>query len=178
LFSFEDTIASVFLQKNDQGHEHPIAYMSRALQNAELKYPMVEKHAYSLIKYLKHFRVFIVYSKVIGYVSNSTIKYVLSQSEGLCTRGRWIAKIQECDLEIKPTKLIKGKGLAKMLTEGNERDLGMISQNNVPKYSPNILSLEQVEWYANINFYLKNLTCPTHIVGHKKRALMLKLFMS
>jgi hypothetical protein len=47
IFSFasEDTIAGVLLQKNDQGHEQPIAYMSRALQNAELKYPMFEnKH--------------------------------------------------------------------------------------------------------------------------------------
>jgi hypothetical protein len=36
IFSFasEDTIAGVFLQKNDQGQEQPIAYMSRALQNA------------------------------------------------------------------------------------------------------------------------------------------------
>ena len=36
IFSFasEDTIVGVFLQKNDQGQEQPIAYMSRALQNA------------------------------------------------------------------------------------------------------------------------------------------------
>jgi hypothetical protein len=36
------------------------------------------------------------------------------------------------------------------------------------------LKLEQVEWYADIIFYLKNLTCPSHLVGHKKRALRLK----
>jgi hypothetical protein len=68
IFSFasEDTIAGVLLQKNDQGHDQPIAYMSRALQNLELKYPMFEKQAYALVKSLKHFRVFIGYSKVIG----------------------------------------------------------------------------------------------------------------
>jgi hypothetical protein len=176
IFSFasEDTIVGVLLQKNDQGHDQPIAYMSRALQNAELKYPMFEKQAYALVKSLKHFRVFIGYSKVIGYVPNSAIKDVLSQSKGLGSRGRWIAKIQEYDLEIKPTKLVKGQGLAKMLTEGNERALGMICQNNNQEFSPNLLKLEQVEWYANIIFYLKNLTCPSHLVGHKKRALRLK----
>jgi hypothetical protein len=62
--------------------------MSRTLQNAELKYPMVEKHAYALLKSLKHFRVFVGYSKVIGYVSYSAFKDVLSQSEGLGTSGR------------------------------------------------------------------------------------------
>eukprot|EP00253_Pinus_taeda_P032992 PITA_32992 len=39
IFSFasEDTISSVLLQKNKDGHEQPIAFMSRALQNSELK---------------------------------------------------------------------------------------------------------------------------------------------
>jgi len=34
-------------------------------------------------------------------------------------RGKWITKLQEYDLEIKPTKLIKGKGLGRFLTEMN-----------------------------------------------------------
>jgi hypothetical protein len=90
IFSFasKDTIVGVLLQKNDQGHEQPIAYMSRALQNSELKYPMFEKQAYALVKSLKHFRVFIEYSKVIGYVPNPAVKDVLSQVEGLGSRGR------------------------------------------------------------------------------------------
>jgi hypothetical protein len=33
------------------------------------------------------------------------------------TRGRWITKIQEYDLEIKPTKLVHGQGLAKLMVE-------------------------------------------------------------
>jgi ribonuclease HI len=75
IFSFasEDTIAGVLLQKNDQGHEQPIAYFSRALQNSELKYPMFEKQAYALVQSLKHFRVFIGYSKVIGFVPSPAV---------------------------------------------------------------------------------------------------------
>jgi hypothetical protein len=148
--------------------------MSRALQNLELKYPMFEKQAYALVKSLRHLRVFIGYSKVIGYVPNSVVKDVLSQVEGLGSRGRWIAKIQEYDLEIKPTKLIKGQGLAKMLKESYEKALGMICQINNEEFPPNLLKLEQVEWYTGIIFYLKNLTCPSHLVEHKKRALRLK----
>ena len=33
-FSLEDTIASVLLQKNKEGQEKPIAFMSRSLQNS------------------------------------------------------------------------------------------------------------------------------------------------
>lgn len=114
IFSFasEATIAGVLLQKNDQGQEQPIAYMSKVLHDSELKYHIVEKQAYALGRSLRHFRTFIGYSKVIGYVPNSAVKDVLSQVEGIGARGRWVAKIQEYDLEIKPTKLIKGQGLA------------------------------------------------------------------
>jgi hypothetical protein len=108
---------------------------------------------------------------VIGYVPNSIVKDVLSQVEGLGSRGRWIAKIQEYDLEIKPTKLIKGQGLARMLTESNEKYLDMVNQINNEEWHPNLLKLEHVEWYKDIIFYLRNLTCPRHLVGHKKRDL-------
>ena len=54
----------------------------------------------------------------------------MSQQDCLGIRGKWVSKIQEYDLEIKPTKLIKGQGLAKMLTQGNEKALGIICQNS------------------------------------------------
>ena len=45
LFSFasECIIAAVLLQKNDQGKEQPIAFYSRALRDAELRYEIMEK---------------------------------------------------------------------------------------------------------------------------------------
>jgi hypothetical protein len=57
IFSFasEDTIAGVLLQKNDDGQEQPIAFMSKALQNSELNYTIMEKQAYALVKSLKYF---------------------------------------------------------------------------------------------------------------------------
>ena len=42
-FSLEDSTASVLLQKNKEGQEQPISFMSRALQNSELKYTTMEK---------------------------------------------------------------------------------------------------------------------------------------
>jgi hypothetical protein len=46
-----------------------------------------------------------------------------------------LEKIQEYDLEIKPTKLVKGKSLEKLLAESNLRALGINhfeSQNPLP----------------------------------------------
>ena len=43
-------------------------------------------------------------------------------------RGKWITVILEYDLEIKPTKLIKGQFLAKLMAESNLQalDINMI----------------------------------------------------
>ena len=34
-------------------------------------------------------------------------------------RGKWIAALLEYDVEINPTKLVKGQGLAKLMAESN-----------------------------------------------------------
>ena len=102
IFSFasKDTIVEVLLQKNKEGQEQPIAFMSRSLQNSELKYTTIEKQAYALVKSLKPFRTYIGYSKVVGYVPHSTVKDILSQQDCLGIREKWVSNIQEYDLEI------------------------------------------------------------------------------
>jgi hypothetical protein len=53
------------------------------------------------------------------------MKDILIQPDIDGRRGKWIAKILEFDLEIKPTKLVKGQGLAKLLSESNCKALGV-----------------------------------------------------
>ena len=178
IFSFasEETIAGVLLQRNDEKQEQPIAFMSKSLQNSELNYSIMEKQAFALVRSLKHFRIYIGYSRIIAYVPHSAVKDILAQQDCLGPRGRWVSKIQEYDLEIKPTKLIKGQGLAQMLTEGNEKALGLvnqISQTDQDMFSE-LRELEQHEWYSDIIYFLQNLTCPSHLVSQKRRALRLK----
>jgi hypothetical protein len=43
--------------------------------------------------------------------------------------NKWIAKILEFDLEMKPTKLVKGQGLAILLVESNCKALGVNFMN-------------------------------------------------
>ena len=66
---------------------------------------------------------------MVVYVPHSAVKDILSQQDCLGIRGKWVSKIQDHDLEIKPTKLIKGQGLAKMMIGENEQALGKICQN-------------------------------------------------
>jgi hypothetical protein len=68
---------------------------------------------------VKDFRVYILHSHTLAYVPNAAVKEVLVQNDPEGRRGRWIAALLEYDLEIKPTKLIKGQGLAKLMAESN-----------------------------------------------------------
>jgi hypothetical protein len=131
IFSFAsfDTIAAVLLQRNEEGREQPIAFFSKALRDVEVRYEIMEKQAYALVKALKSFRVYVLHSKVIAYVPSAFVKDILVQPDIDGKRSKWIAKILEFDLEIRPTKLIKGQGLAKLLAEANCQALGVNFMN-------------------------------------------------
>jgi hypothetical protein len=85
----------------------------------------MEKKDYALVKDLKDFRVYGLHSRVTAYILSTSVKDILIQPDIDGRRGKWITKILEFDLEIKPTKLVKGKGLAKLLAKSNGKALGV-----------------------------------------------------
>ena len=70
-----------------------MAFFSKTLRDSELRYDIMEKQAYALIKSLKSFRFYILHSKIISYVPSTTIKDVLTQSNADGRRVKWIAKL-------------------------------------------------------------------------------------
>ena len=79
----------------------------------------MEKQAFALVKALKYFRVYVLHSHIIAFVPSAVVKDILTQANPDGKRGKWIAIILDYDIEIKPTKLIKGQGLAKLRAESN-----------------------------------------------------------
>jgi hypothetical protein len=100
--------------------------MSKTLHDYELRYSKLEKQALSLVKYLAHFRIYILNSHVISYAPSSPVKMLLNQQLREGKWANWLEKIQEYDIEIKPLKAIKGQGLCKLMVNGDSVD-GMIS---------------------------------------------------
>jgi hypothetical protein len=97
-----------------------------------------------------------------------------------------LAKIQEFDLEVKPTKLVKNQGLARLMDESNFRALGI----NHFEYHDSLLDIEEIDdqaqiiqiddkfssssWYNDIVSYLLTLQCPTDMTPSKARTLKLQ----
>jgi hypothetical protein len=138
-----------------------------------------------MVKALKAFRTYMLHSKIIAYVPTSSVKDILVQPDSDGRRGRWLAKIQEFDLEVKPTKLVKGQGLAKILAESNLRALGI---NHLQAYGelPDIEEFDDqtpttqiqekfssLAWYGDIVSYLLTLQCPSDMTPSKARTLKL-----
>jgi hypothetical protein len=89
IFSFtsEHTLAAVLLQINEEGFKQLIAFFSKILRDVELKYDIMEKKAYAMVKALKDFRTCVLHSKVIAYVRTSYIKDILVQADSDGKRG-------------------------------------------------------------------------------------------
>jgi hypothetical protein len=112
-----------------------------------------------LVKALKEFRVYVMHSNIVAYVPSSSVKEILIQPDIYGKRSKWIAKIMEFGLEMKPTKLVKGQGLAKLLAKSNCKALGenfmnINSENQqvefVDKSSHASPNLAECTWYKDI----------------------------
>jgi hypothetical protein len=143
----------------------------------------MEKQAYALVKALKAFRVYVLHSKVTAYVSTVSVKDILVQPDIDGRRSKWIAKILEFDLEIRPTRLIKGQGLAKLLVKANCKALGVNFINARSENQQNQLSdidpqtkplLARCPWYKDVIYFLQELRPLDGLQRNKERALKLK----
>jgi len=79
--------------------------------------------------------MYVLQSEITAFVPTIPVKDILVQGDSEGKRGRWIAKIHEYELEIKPTNVIKGHGLAKILSESNCQALriSLITEEGSPK---------------------------------------------
>ena len=86
----------------------------------------------------------------------------------------------EYDVEIKPTKLVKGQGLAKLMAESNLHalDINLIvamSNENEEGVSIQVSEMFALSpWYSDIIYVLKNLSPPPNMARNKAITLKLK----
>jgi hypothetical protein len=130
-----------------------------------------------------YFIVYVMHSNIFSYVPSTSVKEILIQPDIDGKRSKWIDKILEFDLEIKPTKLVKGHGLSRLLDESNCKSLGVnfmsINSENQQaeigdKISHDNPNLEECTWYKDIIHFLQKLQPPDGLDKNKVRDLKLK----
>lgn len=109
---------------------------------------------------MKDFRVYILHSHILGYVPNVAVKDILVQADPEGRQGKWIAALLEYDVEIKPSKLIKGHGLAKLMAETNVQvlDINLIAAMSDEDEESSSVQVSDMflssPWYADILYVL------------------------
>lgn len=152
------------MQENKEIIQAPIAFMRMSLKNQELRYSQMEKHAYVVVRALNKTKFYILYSHSMIHVSNSVVKSILTQQDFGCNnRGAWIAKVQEYDIEIKPTKLVRGNALCRALVEDQQ-----VEEEDTPKV---FMVRLQDPWFSNIAYFLTYGDYPDGLTAKKRRDL-------
>jgi len=109
-----------------------------------------------------------------------TVKDVLMQTDPEGRRGKLITTMLEYDIEIKPTKLIKGQGLEKIMAESNIHalDINLIVTMSGDEYRGTLIQVSEMflnsPWYSNIAYVLQHLSPPPGMSIIKGRSLKLK----
>jgi hypothetical protein len=136
-----------------------------------------------LVKSLKAFSVYVLHSRFIVYVPSTYVKGILIHPDIDEIRSKWISKILEFEIEIKPTKLVKAQCLARLLDKYNCKYLGVNFINTFSENKQVELSnkdsqvsptLAECAWYKDIIFVMQNLQPPDGMKKNKVRDLNLK----
>jgi hypothetical protein len=86
-FSYDHSIVVVLTQKNKDGEEFPVSFMSTGLQGAELKYLAIDKQAFAVFKVVKHFLPYLLRSHTRVIVPHTMVRALLIQKAPGDRRG-------------------------------------------------------------------------------------------
>jgi len=133
------------------------------------------------VKAIKDFRISIQHSHVVAYVPSTVVKDILTQVNPDGKRGKWITKLLEYDIDIKPTKLVKGQGLEKLMTQSNLDCLDINLSAEISKISDDEEELVPIDekylvsdWYQDVVFVLQHHKAPADLTKSKERFVKLK----
>ncbi|MCO5562529.1 hypothetical protein L7F22_016156 [Adiantum nelumboides] len=81
-----------------------VAFESKTLSDAEMRYPTYEKELYVVIHALKKWRHFLYGSKLIAWTDHHSLRYICDQDDLRGRKARWVELMQKFDFEIRYRK--------------------------------------------------------------------------
>lgn len=97
-------VGSVLYQLDDDGNEHPIAFMSRKLNAAQRNYTVTELECLAAVLSVKKFRAYIEGMPFKVITDHASLKWLMSHKDLSGRLARWSLKLQSFDFEIEHKK--------------------------------------------------------------------------
>ncbi|XP_050247585.1 uncharacterized protein LOC126695025 [Quercus robur] len=117
---------SAALIREEGKKQFPVYYISQALQEAESRYPRIEKIAFALIVASRKLRQYFQ-SNPILLMTDQPIKKSMSQPEATRRMVQWAIELSQFDIEYHPRTAIKAQALADFIAEFTSPDEDMIT---------------------------------------------------
>ncbi|CAL9019077.1 unnamed protein product [Prunus brigantina] len=117
--SISATAVSSVLIQTKEGAEHPVHYVSKALQDAEARYPDIEKLAFALVVSARRLRPYFQ-AHTIHVLTNHPLRQVLQKPETSGRLVKWAIELGEFDIHYKPRPATKGQAVADFISEFTE----------------------------------------------------------
>ncbi|KAI5343268.1 hypothetical protein L3X38_011144 [Prunus dulcis] len=111
-------VSSVLIRSKDNA-EHPVHYVSKALQDAEVRYPDIEKLAFALVVSARRLRPYFQ-AHTIHVLTNQPLRQVLQKPETSGRLVKWAIELGEFDIHYKPRPAMRGQAVADFLSEFTE----------------------------------------------------------
>ena len=152
----ETTIAMVLVQV-EGGIEHLIYYLSRNLNDTEVKYSYIEKLSLVVVQNVQRFRHYILLRKTTIVSDFNPMTYILSRQLLGGKYSKWIVILQEFDLEFIKYKLKKSLVLAELLCDLPSNSTEITSEPSIPDESLFLIGSSD-PWYGDFIIYLQTQT--------------------
>ncbi|CAL9031390.1 unnamed protein product, partial [Prunus brigantina] len=117
--SISATAVSSVLIRTKEGAEHPVHYVSKALQDAEARYSDIEKLAFALVVSARRLRPYFQ-AHTIYVLTNHPLRQVLQKPETSGRLVKWAIELGEFDIHYKPRPATKGQAVADFISEFTE----------------------------------------------------------
>lgn len=104
------------LVKEEQGEQRPIFYVSKALDDAESRYPTLEKLALAFVTAARKLRLYFR-SHSISVMTTQPLRNILHSPSQSGRMAKWAVELSEYDIEYKNRTCAKSQVLANFLIE-------------------------------------------------------------
>ncbi|XP_024039539.1 uncharacterized protein LOC112098145 [Citrus clementina] len=112
----EHATNSVLLREDDNGVQRPIYYTSKAMVNAEKRYPTSENIILALVVSAQKLRLYFQ-AHTIAVVTNLSLRQILQKLDMSGRILRWSLELSEFDIIFKPRSAIKAQVIADFIAE-------------------------------------------------------------
>ena len=111
-----DRATSSILVREEEGVQYPIYYTSKALLDAETRYPPLEKWTLALVVAAQKLRPYFQAFPVL-VITNQPLRQTLHKPNTSGRLVKWAIELSEFDIDYKPQAAIKAQAMADFIVE-------------------------------------------------------------